>query len=123
MNEAPQKSNQLFLKNSKDLEYVKIYGKRFRSPCFDLVYCLNRQWNDVGIGIIVGRRFGPAVLRNRAKRIFREIARCSQWHIPKGCHLIVYPKSLALRTRHQTLKEAWKMKLRETGLWRLGIKQ
>ncbi len=46
------------------------------------------------LGVIASRRVGPAVKRNRAKRIFREIFRLNQDSLPAtGCDLVVVMRS------------------------------
>lgn len=52
--------------------------------------------NEVGfarLGISVGRRFGSAVARNRAKRVIREAFRQIRHELPPGLDLIVVPKA------------------------------
>jgi len=44
------------------------------------------------IGIIASRRFGGAVLRNRAKRRIREVFRRNQNFFPSGISLVALPR-------------------------------
>ncbi len=41
------------------------------------------------LGVIASKRVGPAVKRNRAKRIFREIFRINQQSLPGTCDVVV----------------------------------
>ncbi len=59
------------------------------------------------IGIVVGRRFGNAVRRNRSKRLFRELIRAIYPDLLPGYHLLVFPKRDALSLSFQELKELW----------------
>jgi len=43
------------------------------------------------IGLVVGRRIGSAVRRNRVKRLFREAFRRNKNHLPRGFDLVVAP--------------------------------
>jgi ribonuclease P protein component len=45
------------------------------------------------IGIIASRRFGGAVLRNRAKRRIREVFRRNQNIFPTGISLVALPRA------------------------------
>jgi len=68
------------------------------------------------LGIIVGRRLGKAVVRNRAKRVFRELARTTRMEFVGGKEFLIFPKRKALQSRHCTVREAWRVALTEAGL-------
>ena len=44
------------------------------------------------LGLIVGVKYGPAVRRNRAKRVLREAFRLAQHELPAGLDLICAPR-------------------------------
>ncbi len=46
------------------------------------------------LGITVTRKFGNAVARNRAKRLFREAFRRSTGLFPEGIDVVIIPKNL-----------------------------
>jgi ribonuclease P protein component len=56
------------------------------------------------IGIIASRRFGGAVLRNRAKRKIREVFRRNQDFFPTGVSLVVLPRSGILDSTFSSLE-------------------
>ena len=64
-----------FLRASRDIEYVKQHGRRLSTACFNLLVCRTTDAQTSRVGIVVGRRFGIAVRRNRVKRLFRELSR------------------------------------------------
>ncbi|MFQ5729098.1 MAG: ribonuclease P protein component [Waddliaceae bacterium] len=64
-----------------------------------LVDVKKNQTAQTRLGIIVTKRFGKAILRNRFKRIVREAFRLSQHKIPLGIDIIVRPGRNALQAK------------------------
>jgi len=96
----------MFLRVSRDIEQVKRHGRRSSTQCFNLL--ARRTEHPVSqVGIVVGRRFGNAVKRNRSKRRFRELIRAVYPNLIPGYHLLVFPKRDALILSFSELKELW----------------
>lgn len=96
----------MFLRVSRDIEQVKRHGRRSSTQCFNLL--ASRTEGAVSqVGIVVGRRFGNAVKRNRSKRRFRELVRAIYPDLIPGYHLLVFPKRDALTLSFRELKELW----------------
>ena len=107
----------LFLRRTAEMERVKRVGRRFQTPFFNLVSCPSSP--DVKpsrIGIVVGKRLGSAVTRNRAKRRFRELSRQVQPQLVSGRDMIVFPRREALRVAFQQLRDTWLVALQHEGL-------
>src|SRR5688572_23660318 len=96
----------LFLKRSHDIEYAKKHGHRISTALFNVVICRN-DTNISRIGIVVGRRFGGAVSRNRVKRQFRELTRQLRGQFVPGHDLVVFPKRDSLAQPFAVLKKVW----------------
>lgn len=107
----------LFLRASRDIEYVKEHGRRQSTVWFNLLVC-RIEGRETRIGIVVGRRFGTAVSRNRVKRRFREIARSVSRDLVSGHSALVFPKREALTASYSLVKEAWCGLLRRQGVLR-----
>jgi ribonuclease P protein component len=105
----------LFLRNSADIERVKQNGRRVSTPLFNLVSYMSGL-HRIRVGVIVGKRFGKAVMRNRAKRVFRELARQTEDHCRMGYDLLIFPRREALTIRHARLRDAWIAALKAEGL-------
>jgi ribonuclease P protein component len=104
-----------FLRASRDIEYVKQHGRRLSTPCFNLLVC--RAGGPASrVGIIVGKRFGIAVRRNRAKRLFRELSRQVRLDLAGDHLLLVFPKRDALTLSFGELKQLWRAALQRQGL-------
>ena len=104
-----------FLRNSADIERVKKCGRRFPTPLFNLM-SFRSESPQTRTAVIVGRRFGKAVVRNRAKRIFRELARQADGRIAKGYDILIFPRREALAQEHACLRDAWETALKSEGL-------
>jgi ribonuclease P protein component len=104
-----------FLRASRDIEYVKEHGRRLSTACFNLLVCRTGSGSS-RVGIVVGKRFGIAVRRNRAKRLFRELARHVRGELIAGHALLVFPKRDALTLPFEEMKSMWRAALRRQGV-------
>jgi ribonuclease P protein component len=108
----------LFLKRSRDIEYVKQHGQRISTALFNLVIC-RTDMDGSRVGIVVGKRFGGAVSRNRAKRLFRELTRQVRDQLISGHSLVVFPKRNSIEQPFAALKEVWVSTLQRQRLFRM----
>ena len=82
--------------SNRDYRQVRSSGKRVSAQAFHLQ--IRQQGSTESgitrIGIIASKKIGNAVIRNRAKRLFREIFRKEQSRLPEALDivLIVYPQ-------------------------------
>jgi ribonuclease P protein component len=112
-----QKKPSIFLRTSQDIETVKRHGRRMSTALFNLLaYRVGDEPSRVGI--VVGKRFGDAVRRNRAKRVFRELVRQVHRDLVLGHALLVFPKREAIVQPHARLKEVWESSLQRGQLLR-----
>jgi len=115
MSDVPSRCPPLFLKKTEDFDRVKREGQRITTRFFNVVSCRS-PLEDTRVGIVVGRRLGNAVVRNRGKRIFRELVRQTYQCLLKGHDIVIFPKRPALTLKHQHLYEAWITTLMSQGL-------
>jgi len=113
----PSEDRLFFLKKSGDIERVKKTGRRLPTPLFNLVSCRS-DLSHARVGVIVGKRLGGAVVRNRAKRLFRELARQTRGRLTPGCDVLVFPRHGAVNATPLALREAWLTALRQQALVR-----
>src|SRR5262245_44561370 len=104
-----------FLRASRDIEYVKQHGRRLSTAWFNLLVC-RTEARTTRVGIVVGKRFGIAVRRNRAKRLFRELSRQVRGELVSGHALLVFPKRDALGLPFADLMKTWRATLGRQGL-------
>lgn len=105
----------LFLRASRDIEYVKLHGRRLSTASFNLLFC-KTDWGASRVGIVVGKRFGIAVRRNRVKRVFRELTRLIRHELIPDHALVVFPKRDSLDLPFEELQKMWRTTLRRQGL-------
>lgn len=112
-----QRQKGMFLRASRDIETVKRHGRRISTTLFNL---LAYKMDDAPsrVGIVVGKRFGNAVRRNRAKRVFRELVRRLHEELVPGQALLVFPKREALLQPSEELKRMWESSLKRVHLLR-----
>lgn len=117
---GPSASRLIFLRQSVDIERVKKLGRRRRTPFFTML-CYPSGLPQPRMGVVVGKRFGIAVQRNRAKRLFRELGRHCQTGLINGHDVLIYPRRESLAVGHATLKEAWEQALAQEGVLKLSV--
>ena len=50
--------------------------------------------NTPRLGVMVSKKLGGAVIRNRAKRLIREVFRLNRRHLIEGVDMILYPRTV-----------------------------
>lgn len=118
MTPKAHRGESIFLRNGREIQVVKQQGRRISTGFFNL---LAHKMDDAPsrVGIIVGKRFGNAVRRNRAKRVFRELVRQLHPDLVPGRGLLVFPKRDALLQSHEGLAQAWRTSLERLHLLRV----
>ncbi|MBN1898475.1 MAG: ribonuclease P protein component [Spirochaetes bacterium] len=75
----------------RDFSKIIRQGKKVESDYLRL-YGLVNDLAFSRVGIIIGKKFGHAVLRNKAKRVIRDLFRKFKTHIKHGYDLVFYIK-------------------------------
>ena len=80
------------LRKSFEFQRIKQFGHKRRNHAFWMQAVTDANSLVPKLGIIVTRKFGNAVARNHAKRIFREIFRRNLDKIPSNFQIIILPR-------------------------------
>jgi len=92
------------IKKSREIIEVFKRGKRKETPYFSFLYRRNNLGYD-RLAVVVNRKFGNAVKRNRAKRRIREVFRLLRRD--RGYDIVIYLKPPARDVDFQELKKAF----------------
>ena len=71
------------LKSKKSFQIVYVKGRTV-VDAMSVFYILPDQGEDIKIGMAVGKKLGCAVVRNRVKRLMREVFRMHKAELKKG---------------------------------------
>lgn len=78
--------------SARDFDHVMREGRRLGDASLSLRVVRN-ELDQARLGLVVGKRYGGAVARNRAKRIIREAFRLVRPRLPSGWDIAVQPKA------------------------------
>jgi len=79
------------IKKKSEISRLFRDGRRWECSCFVLIYERNDLPHD-RFGVIVSKRIGNAVRRNRVKRVFREVYRCNIKDSPPFFDILIRPR-------------------------------
>ncbi|MDR2694546.1 MAG: ribonuclease P protein component [Chitinispirillales bacterium] len=79
------------IKKRSEISRLFKEGRRWECSCFVLIYGRNALGWD-RFGVMVSRRLGNAVMRNRVKRVFREMFRLNIKPCPPFFDILIKPR-------------------------------
>ncbi len=85
------------IRKSREYSELKAYGKVFRSKRLVFNY---QQSEHSRLGVIVTKKVGNAVIRNRVKRWIREVFRLHKEVFRSPLELVIIPRSSDLSYNH-----------------------
>ncbi len=105
----PLRISSLFrLRRHTEFQHVMEHGQRVGDRRLQ-VWALPNELGHSRLGLVVGRRHGNAVRRNRIKRILREAFRLSQERLPSGLDLACAPRARAKIELQDTIESLTKL--------------
>ncbi len=92
------------LKKPREFSYVYKNGEKWVGEYMVLLFVRNNLPYS-RIGIVVSKKVGRAVVRNKVKRRLREIVRLNKELIPKGLDIVIIAKTKARSVTFWDLRE------------------
>lgn len=87
------------IKKRKDFLLIYKKGRRYKGKYFNLIYISN-SLEFSRVGLVVSRKIGNAVQRNKVKRWMRDLFRKNKNLIKNSVDMIIIPKK-------EILEQAW----------------
>lgn len=81
------------IKRNSDFVRIKAKGRRLTLGCLIVNWVAAPKPAGPRLGVVVSKRVGNAVVRNRAKRVMREVFRKNQTLLPPTCHLVLIARA------------------------------
>ena len=82
------------INRSKDFQFLKRKSKRFYTEHFGIwFYDQKRDFPPVRLAVVVKKKIGKAVIRNRIRRLVREFFRLHQFELPSGDYVVIVKKA------------------------------
>jgi ribonuclease P protein component len=101
-----RKEQDLGIKNRKDILFLLNRGNRWHCKYFSIVF-FNNNSGKLKAAVIVSRRLGNAVIRNRTKRMFRDVISFVRKNGKKEIlnnDILILPKTSNLPSRKDILE-------------------
>lgn len=95
------KANRLNL--ASEFRFIKRDGKTLQTPFFTILYRYSQLSGAPKVGFIVSNRVGPAVERNRIRRLLREVFHNNLDKLPSGFEIAVIAKKLNQEPTYEEL--------------------
>lgn len=99
-----EKKNRLTKREYFDKVYR--YGKSAANHQFVLYYKLQPGQDSFRFGVSVSKKIGNAVVRNRIRRVLKEIIRLNAMRIPGGYDLILIARKPVVEMTYQEMEKS-----------------
>lgn len=105
----------MFLKKNEDFRKAYAKGRKLVGRRV-VLYVLPRD-GETAVGIVVSKKIGNAVVRNRQKRVFREIYRQQAEQLKSGFIVVNVVRARAVTSSFQELGQELRHLWEKAGLW------
>lgn len=106
------------LKQGRDFARVKTQGKRVVKGCLIANWLVLPAGTNSRVGVITSKRIGPAVVRNRARRLLRESFRLHQNDLAQPVDLVLVARATVVGKSFAEVEKDFLTALHLAGLLR-----
>lgn len=108
------------VKKNKDYKNIYKIGRSVAGK-YLVLYCNRGSSENTRYGFSISKKIGKAVVRNRVKRILREICRQNEQWFMRGYDYVVIPKKYAAeKSYHDLGEELFKLARKQKKLDNIG---
>lgn len=97
---------QMILRKNKQFQSVYRFGKSYANHMM-VIYVLSTRETQTKVGFAAGKRLGNAVVRNRVKRLLREVYRLNQHRLRSGLHILLVGRKPMVGVKYQVVDKAF----------------
>lgn len=106
------------LKLGRDFARLRAEGRRMALGCLIANWLEAPGRSCSRVGVVVGRKVGDSTVRNRARRLLREVFRLHQWDLKLPVDLVLVARPSIVGKRYQEVEADFLQILGRAGLLR-----
>lgn len=104
------------LRQARDFAALKQQGERLVSGCLIVNWSPRSAGEDSRVGVITSRKLGPAVTRNRSRRLMREAFRLHQHELRQPVSLVLVARASIVGKQLAGVERDYLAAMRKCGL-------
>ena len=104
------------IRQNKDYRRIYSSGKRYSNRA-GLMYLVKTKREPVRIGFVTTKRIGNAVMRNRARRLMKEVYRLHRHELSPHCEAILLAGAFLTTATYSEAEKALLALWRKAGIW------
>jgi len=99
----------------REFRHVYDQGQRYHFPLFTIFVLKNAQETS-RLGVTATKRIGTAVVRNRCKRLVKEVYRRNKWRLPVDLDLVVNVKHPMVEATYEEVESQFLTLIKKLGI-------
>ena len=109
------------LKTGRDFAELRQRGRRLVFGCLILNWLAPSRTSHSRLGVVVGRKVGPAVDRSRARRLMREVFRLRQHDLTQPAEMVLVARASIVGKTLAAVGHDYEVLLQRAGLLKPAV--